>query len=101
MMLPTVRFQTGTGLAGIGLSMTDDTVGFMTARVVAFLDYQDVHRGACDAFHPPSTHGQINRVDLGELITHRSPSDRSLAEVRLCRSQPDAAKDPKGHAAWC
>jgi hypothetical protein len=70
---------------------------------VVFLDYQNVYRGARDAFHPPlspSQHGQIDPVGLGELITRRSRFDRSLAEVRVYRGQPDAARDPKGYAAW-
>lgn len=100
---PPFGSRRGTGLAGISLSVADDTVGSMTARAVVFLDYQNVYRGARGAFHPPlspSQHGQIDPVGLGELITRRSRFDRSLAEVRVYRGQPDAARDPKGHAAW-
>lgn len=74
----------------------------MAARVVLYLDYQNVYMGARGAFHPFGTSpqaGQIDPLQLGELITERSPFDRQLAEVRVYRGQPDSQKDPRGYAA--
>jgi hypothetical protein len=92
---------------GLGTGRTMSQVaapnGPVTARVVVFLDYQNVYYCAREAFHPPgapSQDGQIDPVRLAELLARRSPFDRSLAQVRVYRGQPDATKDPEGLAAW-
>src|SRR3954471_6459037 len=74
----------------------------MAARVVVFLDYQNVYMGAREAFHPwgtPPQDGQVDPYRLGELLAAKSPFDRDLAEVRVYRGQPDSEKDPRGYAA--
>lgn len=76
----------------------------MAARVVVFLDYQNVYMGARSAFHPygsPSQDGQVDPYRLGELLIAKSPPefDRVLSEVRIYRGQPDSARDPRGYAA--
>ncbi len=74
----------------------------MSARVVVFLDYQNVYMGAREAFHPfgsPSQDGQVDPYLLGELLAAKSPFDRELFDVRVYRGQPDSEKDPRGYAA--
>ena len=76
----------------------------MPARVVVFLDYQNVYMGARDAFYPYGSAPQDGQVDphrLGELIVAKAPLDfnRELGEVRVYRGQPDSGKDPRGYAA--
>jgi uncharacterized LabA/DUF88 family protein len=75
----------------------------MTDRVMLFVDYQNVYRGARDCFHPePSTHhvaGQISPILLGEHIVATSPFDRELAGIRVYRGLPEATLDSRGNAA--
>lgn len=75
----------------------------MSARVVVFLDYQNVYMGAREAFHPygsTSQHGQVDPSRLAELLVAKSSQfDRELLEVRVYRGQPDSQKDPRGYAA--
>lgn len=74
----------------------------MSDRVILFIDYQNVYRRARDCFHPlhaPHWDGQIDPLALGRLLVDHSPYDRSLAQVRVYRGQPDASRDPKGYAA--
>jgi len=74
----------------------------MPDRVVVFLDYQNIYRGARDAFHawddPPQA-GQIDPVRLAELLVRRSPFDRELNEIRIYRGRPDSLKEPVGYGA--
>lgn len=72
------------------------------ARVVVFLDYQNVYMGARSCFHSrvsPHFEGQINPLRLGEHLAADSPYDRELKEVRVYRGLPDGALDPRGHSA--
>jgi uncharacterized LabA/DUF88 family protein len=74
----------------------------MTDRVVIFLDWQNVYRGAREAFcgdGVPHWEGQVHPLALGQLIAADSRFDRQLHQVRVYRGQPDATRDPKGHAA--
>lgn len=76
----------------------------VAARVVVFLDYQNVYMGARGAFHPfgaPSQAGQIDPGRLGELLASKGPPGigRELIQVRIYRGQPDSEKDPRGYAA--
>jgi hypothetical protein len=74
----------------------------MTDRVVVFLDWQNVYRGAREAFcghGAPHWEGQVHPLALGELIAADSPYDRRLHQVRVYRGQPDATHDPRGYAA--
>lgn len=75
----------------------------MSARVVVFLDYQNVYMGAREAFHPygsPPQDGQVDPSRLGDLLVAKgSQFDRTLLEVRVYRGQPDSQKDPRGYAA--
>ena len=74
----------------------------MTDRVVVFLDWQNVYRGAQEAFcgyGAPHWEGQVRPLALGQLIAADSPFDRQLHQVGIYRGQPDATRDPKGYAA--
>lgn len=74
----------------------------MSDRVVLFLDYQNVYRGAREIFHPRAsdhTCGQIDPLKLGQSIVDSSPFDRVLKEVRVYRGKPDSSRDSKGFAA--
>jgi uncharacterized LabA/DUF88 family protein len=74
----------------------------VAARVVLFVDYQNVYKGAREAFHSqldPAWAGQVDPLKLGKLITSRGTGDRELQEVRLYRGRPDSLKDPKTYGA--
>jgi hypothetical protein len=74
----------------------------MSARVIVFLDYQNVYRGARRAFHQPLDphwYGQVHPVLLAQHITADSPFDRHLTQVRIYRGQPAETRDPRGYAA--
>lgn len=74
----------------------------MSERVVVFLDYQNVYKGARSAFHEyGAAHwlGQIDPWKLGQLIVDGSPYDRVLDQVRVYRGRPDASKDSRGYGA--
>jgi uncharacterized LabA/DUF88 family protein len=71
-------------------------------RVVVFLDYQNVYRGARRAFHSeldPHWCGQIDPLRLGQHLAQDSPYDRELRQVRVYRGQPAAGRDPRGYGA--
>jgi uncharacterized LabA/DUF88 family protein len=71
-------------------------------RVVVFLDWQNVYRGAREAYcayQAPHWEGQVDPVPLAQHLAADSPFDRQLEQVRIYRGQPDASKDRKGYAA--
>jgi uncharacterized LabA/DUF88 family protein len=80
------------------------------ARVIVFLDWQNVYNNAREMFftrQAPHWHGQVDPVALGRHLADDSPFDRQLHQVRIYRGQPDASYDPKSygasrrqHAAW-
>jgi hypothetical protein len=70
--------------------------------VVVFLDWQNVYKGAREAFcgyGAPHWEGQVHPLALGQLIAADSPYERQLHQVRVYRGQPDATRDPRGYAA--
>jgi uncharacterized LabA/DUF88 family protein len=75
----------------------------MTDRLMLFVDYQNVYRGARDCFHPePSVHhvaGQVVPVLVGEHIVATDSPDRELVGVRVYRGLPEATRDSHGNAA--
>jgi uncharacterized LabA/DUF88 family protein len=75
----------------------------MPDRVVVFIDYQNVYRGARDAFFEhnidPHWRGQINPERLGEALVARRNRQSELQEVRVYRGLPGASQDPRGYAA--
>lgn len=74
----------------------------MPDRVVVFLDWQNVYKGAREVFcslGSPHWEGQVNPVALAEHLASDSPFDRRLQQVRIYRGLPDATRDPKGNGA--
>lgn len=71
-------------------------------RLVVFLDYQNVYKGARECFHDrsaPHFNGQVDPIKLGEYLAADSNPARNLIQVRIYRGLPDAALDPKGYSA--
>lgn len=74
----------------------------MPDRVVVFLDWQNVYKGAREAFctlNAPHWQGQVDPVALAQHLADHSPFDRQLHQVRIYRGQPDGKLDPRGYAA--
>jgi uncharacterized LabA/DUF88 family protein len=74
----------------------------MSARVVVFIDYQNVYRIGRALFHPissPPQAGQIDPVRLSRTIVFKGAFDRELIQVRVYRGRPTSSKDPKGYGA--
>jgi len=72
-------------------------------RLVLFLDDKNFYNGARRAFFSnsdPHFYGQINPLELGNLICSRpSKTRRQLQEVRVYTGLPDATKEPKTYSA--
>ncbi len=71
------------------------------ARLVVFLDYQNLYALARRYFHPasaPVQAGQVRPLWLGQLISSRS-GGRELTQVRVYRGRQDSAKEPLGYVA--
>lgn len=78
----------------------------MAQRVVVFIDYQNVYKGARESFgfgkRSWNGHGQIWPRKIGDLIARnslRSHLDRKLEQVRVYRGVPSDAQRPKAYAA--
>jgi uncharacterized LabA/DUF88 family protein len=74
----------------------------LSDRVVVFLDWQNVYKGAREAFATYGAahwQGQVDPVALAAHLAADSPFDRQLHGVRIYRGQPDGKLDPKGYAA--
>ena len=72
------------------------------ARVVVFLDHQNVYNGAREAFDlggHPSRHGQIDPLKLAESIVSRHPEASHLVGVRVYRGRPDSVRQPQAYGA--
>lgn len=74
-------------------------------RAVVFIDYENAHRGALDAFPPTVTaqsRGHFNPRLLGELLVARRNNAGhpcELREVRIYRGQPAPRRQPAAAAA--
>ena len=65
-----------------------------SARVVVFLDYQNVYNGAREVFDlrgDPSRYGQIDPLRLAQLIVARHPEESHITGVRVYRGRPELA----------
>ncbi|OZD55397.1 hypothetical protein CH252_05870 [Rhodococcus sp. 06-1477-1B] len=75
----------------------------MAERVIVYLDWQNVYMRAREAFHSshdPYFKGQVDPIDLGELLASRGKdADRDLVQVRIYRGTPDQRFDARGYAA--
>lgn len=70
-------------------------------RVIVFIDYQNVYKGAREAFdwtNQPGSFGQIDPLLLGQHLISQYP-DRVLTQVRVYRGRPSQKRDPRGYAA--
>jgi uncharacterized LabA/DUF88 family protein len=74
-----------------------------TERVIVFIDWQNVYKGARDAFHQgqgPRLLGNVEPLRLARRLIALTPGRRrELVGVRVYRGQPDPTRDPKGYAA--
>ena len=72
-------------------------------RLILFLDDKNFFRGAKRAFFSdtdPHYNGQINPIELGNLICSRpAKSQRMLKQVRVYTGLPDSTKEPKTYSA--
>lgn len=71
-------------------------------RVCVFIDYQNVFMMARRCFHKGSygpTAGQIDPLELGQLIVSRRRRPSLLQQVRVYRGLPDATRQPRPYAA--
>jgi hypothetical protein len=71
-------------------------------RVVVFIDWQNLYKGARDAFHRGQGSGRLGNVDplrLAQRLLQVTPRTRELAGVRVYRGRPDPSRDPYGCTA--
>jgi hypothetical protein len=72
-------------------------------QVVVFIDWQNLYKGARDAFHQGQGSrllGNVQPVRLAQRLVQLSPGRRrELRGVRIYRGQPDPTRDPRGFAA--
>jgi NYN domain len=74
----------------------------VAARVVVFLDWQNIYNSARESFcawQARHWQGQVDPVALAEYLAQDSPFDRELQQVRIYRGQPDGKLDPRGYGA--
>ena len=79
----------------------------MSDKVIVFVDYQNVYRGARRAFFDDNhlehhTCGQIDPLRLGRRLIQSRPNGspaRELTQVRVYRGRPSNKRDGKGYAA--
>lgn len=70
-------------------------------RVVVFVDYQNVYKGARESFHTPDApgnNGQVHALQLGELVASQVP-DGELTQMRVYRGIPSNKQEPRGYGA--
>lgn len=76
-----------------------------SSRVALFVDYQNAHLGALDAFYPrrtPAAFGHLLPRALGELLVARRTKNglpSELTEVRIYRGRPSPDRQPGAAAA--
>jgi len=77
-------------------------IGSLVAeRVIVFLDYQNIYKGARESFHAagaPGGFGQVHPLQLGALVANQIP-DGELKQVRVYRGIPSNQRDPRGYGA--
>jgi uncharacterized LabA/DUF88 family protein len=82
-------------------SSTQDSATDTPARAIVFIDYQNLYRGAREAFgydaHAmPGHYGNIRPISLGRVLTRAT--DRTLEQVRVYTGVPTPKNDRKGNA---
>jgi uncharacterized LabA/DUF88 family protein len=74
----------------------------VSARVIVFLDYQNVYLSAYERFSPPGgslTTAHIDPVKVARLLVSRRNQDSTLVGVRVYRGQPNPIFQPDSAAA--
>jgi uncharacterized LabA/DUF88 family protein len=74
----------------------------VTARVMVFVDYQNVVRSALACFHPRDasrTDGHVDPFALGELLVARWLWPSRLVGVRVYRGRPNPNRQPVAASA--
>lgn len=74
----------------------------MADRVMVFIDYQNIYRGARKAFDLDSghhVHGQVLPLRVGLALKNNGIGERELMEVRVYRGMPSAKRDARGYGA--
>ena len=74
----------------------------MTARAMVFMDYQNVHFSALEAFHPKKTHRSVGHVDpmrVAQAIVAARQRPSTLVGVRVYRGRPLPDYQPKAAEA--
>lgn len=80
-------------------------MNYPPARVIVFIDYQNVHNGALRAFWPPGTHpskGHISPIGVAQRIVAKRNANgfpSRLAEVRIYRGMPSHMRQPAAAVA--
>ena len=95
-MLPVVLASARIG----GVYSSRDEQGF--ARVVVFLDSQNVYMGAREEYGlrgAPSRFGQTDPLALARLVVAKRRYPSRLAGVRVYRGLPDSERQPETNAA--
>lgn len=87
-------------LAGLSFAGGTD----VSDRLVLFLDYQNVYKGAREEFFSSGdfhTAGQVDPLRLGRHIAERNVTRaaRLLHQVRIYTGQPSSERDPRGYGA--
>lgn len=72
-------------------------------KLILFIDDKNFYNGARRAFFSNTDshfYGQVNPIELGNLICSRpSSTQRQLHQVRIYTGRPDSTKEPKTYAA--
>lgn len=74
----------------------------MSARVMVFMDYQNVHFSALEVFHPKGTRRSVGHVDprrVADTIVANRRASSSLVGVRVYRGRPMPTRQAKAAEA--
>jgi len=70
-------------------------------RVIVFVDYQNLYKGARESFHTTDAsgeNGQVHPLQLGEAIAAEIPAGE-LKQMRVYRGIPSNQRDSRGYGA--
>ena len=74
----------------------------MSARVMVFMDYQNVHFSALEVFHPRGTRRSVGHVDprrVADTIVANRLASSTLVGVRVYRGRPMPTRQAKAAEA--
>jgi uncharacterized LabA/DUF88 family protein len=96
-MVTTVIPRRPSGIGGVYFAEAS-----LPARVMVFLDYQNVHLIAHHRFHPAGTSATRTHIDplkIGKLLVSRRRFESALVGVRVYRGEPSPEHQPAAAAA--